>query len=118
MAREPIKSFSTKVVGVTYPNPDGSDRQKIIRKCRPGEALALVHEPNNRHDENAMAVRRFKMFGKLGAQLGYLSAGNAKRLVGQARKGHQFSCQFVRLLGDEGDASCGALIEIGLYEPG
>ncbi len=61
------RSFHTKVVDVTHPNPDGTSRQQIIRRCRRGEALLLVREPDNLFDSNAVKVCR-----ETGEQIGYL----------------------------------------------
>lgn len=57
------------------PNPDGSDRQEIIRRCKVGERLNLVREPSNRHDRNAIALRR-----QNGEQLGYINSELAEEL--------------------------------------
>ena len=39
------KSFIAKVVGVTYPNDDGTDRQEILSQCLCGESVAFYwHE--------------------------------------------------------------------------
>ena len=70
------RSFHTKVVGVTFQNSDGSDRQDIIhRRCRAGDELALSSEPDNPHADHAVAVYVTKK-GWLGGvktyQIGYL----------------------------------------------
>ena len=72
---QPITHFFTKVVGVTHPNSDGSDRQEIIQGCKPCEQVFLRPEPENPFDPNAIAVDR-----EQGEQLGYLPAGLAKEL--------------------------------------
>lgn len=66
--------FITKVVGVTFMNPDGTDRQKILSKCKIGEPLRLIREPDNPYDEDAIAV-----FRQSGEQIGYLPS----RVVGE-----------------------------------
>ena len=38
------KFFYTKIVGVTFPNKGGSNRQELIEKCKPCQILALVRE--------------------------------------------------------------------------
>jgi hypothetical protein len=62
------RHFYAKVVGVTYSNDDGSDRQTIIGACLSFENVILEHEENNPHDPNAIMVRR-----QDGDQIGYLS---------------------------------------------
>ena len=68
-----MKSFFTKVVGVTFPNEDGSSRQDIIGglidSLDKGDIpLSLERQLNNQHDPNAVAVR-----SPSGKQLGFLS---------------------------------------------
>ncbi|MCH9020195.1 MAG: HIRAN domain-containing protein [Proteobacteria bacterium] len=69
------RSFHTKVVGVTFRNNDGSDRQDIIARCRPGDELALSSEPENPHADHAVAVycnQRRWFRGVKTFQIGYL----------------------------------------------
>ena len=44
------------VVGVTFNNPDGVSRQKILRHMKRWETVDIVREPNNEHSSNAIAV--------------------------------------------------------------
>ena len=46
-----MRTFHTKVVGVTYNN-----RQKAIRSLQEGDEIFLVREPSNPYDENAILV--------------------------------------------------------------
>jgi HIRAN domain len=55
--------------GVTHKNRDGSDRQRILKSCRPGMRVRLAREPDNPVDPHAVAVR---IAG--GQQIGYLEA--------------------------------------------
>ncbi len=75
--RKKTRSFYTKVVGVTFSNDDGSDRQDIIRRrCDPGDELMMSSEPDNPHSDHAVAIYLTKKgwFGGVKAyQLGYLS---------------------------------------------
>ncbi|MFO7537574.1 MAG: hypothetical protein R6X32_05890, partial [Chloroflexota bacterium] len=49
-------TFVTKVVGVSFQNDDGSDRQAIIEQhVKPGKALYLYHEPSE-YSETAVSV--------------------------------------------------------------
>lgn len=80
-----IEGFHTKVVGVTHRNEDGSNRQKIIRNCRPGEQLELIHDKNNRFDLNAMKVCR-----KNGQQVGFLNAELAEEVVASLAQGYRY----------------------------
>ena len=73
-----VKSYYTKVVGVTFMNDDSSDRQRIIRDLSRngllnirGE-LRLIHEPTNRFDPNCIQVVAMN-----GQQIGCLSKEQA-----------------------------------------
>jgi hypothetical protein len=59
--------FFSKVVGVTYQNDDGSDRQTIISGCSPFENLYAEHIEAP-EDSNAMRV-----YTEQGLQIGHLS---------------------------------------------
>lgn len=68
-----FREFETNVVGISFPNPDGSSREKIVSKCRRGQELFLEHEPDNLYDKNAVKILNHKE-----QQLGYLSSYEAK----------------------------------------
>ena len=106
--------FFSKVVGVTYQNPDGSDRQTIIAECEPLERLELVNEGDNPVDANAIAVRRSS-----GGQLGYMSAALAAEVVARHRKGYRH-CAYVTAVtgGEPGRPIVGANILVIVAEPG
>ena len=57
------------VAGVSYDNDDGSSRQTIISRCKPGETLMLIREPDNKFDAGAIKVTR-----RNGQQIGYVPA--------------------------------------------
>ncbi len=114
--RKPMREFRTKVVGVTYTNPDGESRQRIIKKCTVGEDILLERQPNNPHDENAIAVRR----RNTGDQIGYLSREVAQTLVRQADAGKEFSAEVAEIIGGGGwlsDKNLGVILTIGLDDP-
>lgn len=58
--------YTISVVGESFKNEDGTPRQKVIRRCRVGDPVALIREPDNPYDENAVAV----VHG--GGQIGYI----------------------------------------------
>ena len=60
--------FTTKVVEATCKNPDGINRQQIIKMCAVGEKIKLIREPHNCHDVCTVAV-----FRESGEQIGYLA---------------------------------------------
>lgn len=68
--------YYTKVAGVTQKNDDGSDRQKILKKCRAGEKVNLIRDPENPHDKNAIKVCR-----ESGEQLGWINKDVAENFA-------------------------------------
>jgi len=79
-----MRSFYSKIAGVLQKNTDGSLRQEIIKKyCHKGDLLFIFHEPDNSHDENAIAVwiEVKGWFSKKQYQLGYLPSDVAKSLI-------------------------------------
>jgi hypothetical protein len=104
-----VRQFHSKIVGVTKPNPDGSDRQAIIARCQVGESLLLVREPDNRFDPDAVAVRRTN-----GEQLGYLSADLADEMARLLDRGERIEVQISDLTGG-GRKARGVNIRITRY---
>jgi hypothetical protein len=103
------KSFHTKIAGVTYSNDDGTDRQKIIRRCKVGEALTLVREPGNPVDPNAIKILR-----QTGEQLGYISAGVASRgLTDDIDQGLDVRCSISNVTHGEDCSGVNILITVG-----
>lgn len=74
--------MSLAVVGVAYPNADGSNRRFEIELVAPGEPIDLVPEPKNKKDPRAIAV-----FARGGGQLGYLTAERCGRIGALMRDG-------------------------------
>lgn len=70
-----VSDFHTKVVGVTFKNDNGSDRQTIIKQCREGQDVIFRPTPSKKYPE---AVGVFTTDGK---QLGFLSAELASDLI-------------------------------------
>ena len=70
-----MREIRTKVRGISHRNGDGTRRQKIVRQCRCGQQLRLIREPDNRYDQNAIAV----YVGH--SQLGYVSRDLASDLA-------------------------------------
>ena len=76
-----MRSFYTKVYGVSFQNPDGSDRQNILAQLDEtyddgGFPLQLKRESDNPHDAMAIAV-----IAPTGQQLGYLSRSVANNVA-------------------------------------
>jgi len=70
------------VVGIDFPNADGSNRRSEAMMTLPGEPVTLRPEPRNRHDPHAIAV-----VSPHGVQIGYISAERAPYVGGRLRHG-------------------------------
>lgn len=92
----PLRHFFSKIVGVTHQNGDGSDRQQLIRRCRPGCMLGLSRERANRYSENAVAVLR-----ESGEQLGYLPDETAAEIVEALEDGWVFVAYISEITGGD-----------------
>ncbi|MCP4619968.1 MAG: hypothetical protein GY844_26460 [Bradyrhizobium sp.] len=86
-----LRAHSLAVVGADYPNKRGPSRSFELNICRPGEPVALMPEPKNPVDENAVAV-----FSARGIQLGYLKAERAPWIGGMLKQGREIAAIFQR----------------------
>lgn len=83
-------------------------RKSIIdRYCKEGRGVVLKREPNNSHDENAVAVylRVPRLFGLLGAskkQIGYIKSNTAKSLAKKMDSGTKVTAYVKSFYAPEG----------------
>ena len=72
-------TIRTKVSGVSFENRDGSERQRIIAKCKAGDRLYLRHDPDNEYSDFAIEVHH----GPPGheTQIGFLEDALASNLL-------------------------------------
>jgi len=77
-----IPELTLAVVGIDFPNEDGSNRRSEAMMTLPGDPVALIPEPRNRHDSNAIAV-----VSPRGVQIGYLSAERAPYVRARMSRG-------------------------------
>ncbi|WP_380778032.1 HIRAN domain-containing protein [Sphingomonas sp. R86520] len=87
-----MRPLSLAIVGIDYPNKRGPARRFELEICRPGEPIELRPEPNNPHDEHAIAV-----FSCRGIQLGYLASERAVLIGTLRRQGHEAAAIFQAL---------------------
>lgn len=74
-------TIDTKVAGVSFPNEDGTSRQRILRKCSPGESLLLIRDPKNEYDCYAVKVCKRSWFRRSPRQIGFLCAWLAETIA-------------------------------------
>ncbi len=84
-----MRELSLHVVGADHPNRGGGNRRFEILLCSAGEAVALVPEPRNPVDPNAVMVLSVR-----GVQIGYLTADRAAWIGGMLRGGREVMAVF------------------------
>jgi hypothetical protein len=84
-----LDHWFTKAAGVTF-----GGRQKVLQKCRAGEPLVLVREENNKHDPNAVAIKR-----ETGEEVGYIPGATASTVARKLAKGIRFTAFAVEVTG-------------------
>ena len=99
----PARDLSLAVVGIAFPNRDGSNRQFEVAMCTPGEPVTLLPEPTNKADPAAIAVLSAR-----GIQIGYLTADRCVWIGGKLRQGQE-----IRAIFQQGSPS-GAVIRANL----
>lgn len=98
------RPIHTKVVGVTYTNPNRTSRQRIIRqKANPGKLLTLTREPQNQYGSNAIAVYLD------GEQIGYINSDLSAELAPQIDAGRPLYAVITEVTGG-GDVNYGVNI--------
>jgi hypothetical protein len=78
-----LRHTFAKVAGVTFQNDDGSERQSILKRCRPGEQLILRHDPDNAYSICAVQVLRTN-----GEQLGHAPGYLGERICEELEDGY------------------------------
>lgn len=81
-----VRHFHARVVGLPYPNADGTSRREAVTRLRRWERVRLRHRPDNPVDANAVEVLR----ATDERQLGFLPATLAAELVAAARAGTRY----------------------------
>jgi len=72
----------SKIVGVTFKNGDGEDRQVLLKTLKPKQLLQFERDPENEYDPTAV-----KVLTSEGKQLGFLPKAEAKRVAEQLDRG-------------------------------
>lgn len=103
---ETVFETRTKIVGVTRGN-----RQELLEELSEMDDIHLVKEPNNPHDENAIAV-----LNPNGEKLGYIKAGLAEELSGlmELYPDAVLTGDIIEVTGGEDGKSYGCNIEISM----
>ena len=108
--------FHTKIVGVTFKNDDGSDRQRIIRnlarngELEEGTELFFFPQPTNPYDSNCVLVKAGN-----GQTLGSLSRDMAAKIAPQIRQGYTFKVYVASQTGGDIGYAYGVNIKVERY---
>jgi hypothetical protein len=106
-----VQPLYTNIVGVTKKNPDGTDRQELLKKCKEGQELALVLDPDNPYDKNAI-----KICTLAGHQLGWIAKEDTTEIREWMSQFEFSEAEIHKLLGGTPDKpTLGCEIEIRLY---
>lgn len=111
-----VEVIKSKVVGVSHKNPDGTDRQSIIRDlCGAGCRLNVFREPNNPHSADGTAVSLWLTARGRHWQLGYIRDGLSADVTEHLNKGGAVSVLVLEVTGGTQDKpSRGVNIQIEL----
>ncbi|NLJ80287.1 MAG: hypothetical protein GX335_04610 [Firmicutes bacterium] len=85
--------IKSKVAGVTFKNPDGRSRQRILKKCRRGDTLLLRPQPIKGHPYAVAICRRN------GQQIGHIRSHLSKQVFGYLAAGLKVECKILQLTG-------------------
>ena len=110
--KPPLEIIRTKVCGVSKKNEDGSRRQEIIAQCWFDEDLDLVREPDNPHDEDAIAVFR----ASFTEQCGYLPARLASKIAPLMDSGVNVTAGVFDVTGGDDGLPFGLIIQVEIPE--
>lgn len=86
-----IKNVKLKVVGVSFTNVDGTNRQDIISKLSTNSYIGLRREPTNMYDKNAIAVHCAN------GQIGYIGKDYSSIMAPMMDAGTQFSAKIAEV---------------------
>lgn len=108
MSKLPTARKIFDVVGESYNNADGSNRQDELLECEPGEALSLHREPQNSRDPNAILV-----LSQRGVGIGYLAHEDSAVIAAAADAGRPYKAKLHAIRGGvQGAATYGAKVSI------
>lgn len=103
----PIRSFTIGIKGESFVNEDGTRRQDIIRRCKVGEPINLIHEPHPK-DKNAIKVCRLN-----GEQIGWIPKTSSAEFAAIIKRGIK---QDVRISEIKDGEYTGCWLKITRYE--
>lgn len=102
--------FSVPGCGERHDNEDGSSRQEELGRCRPGEVMRLVREPDNPHDRMAVALVSAR-----GVRVGYLRRDRAVWIGSKIDRGYDVRAIVERVKGAHlPDSPLGIVVRVNM----
>lgn len=102
--------FSLPAIGERHDNEDGTSRQEELARCKPGEDVRLVREPENPHDRMAVAVVSCR-----GIKVGYLKRDRAVWIGSKIDRGYDVRAIVERVKGSHlPDATLGLVMRVNM----
>jgi HIRAN domain len=102
--------FSLPAIGERHDNEDGTSRQEELARCKPGEDVRLVREPENPHDRMAVAVVSCR-----GIKVGYLKRDRAVWIGSKIDRGYDVRAIVQRVKGAHlTDATLGLVMRVNM----
>ncbi|GEM_PF-2226495 len=104
-------TLNTKIVGVTFDNTDGINRQVILEKMKTGDkTITLKRDPNNAYDEHAIEIH--SNYG----MAGFINADLAPDLASKMDSGKVVKATVEEITGGQGGCYYGCNILIEIYD--
>lgn len=100
------KTYTLGLAGESFKNPDGSSRQVEIGRCRAGETVTLIRDPQNQHDANAIMA-----LSRRGVGIGMVARDNAEWLAAIMDKGRPVEARIKEVCQAPGTRSKGIVID-------
>ncbi len=92
-----MNELTLAIVGIDFPNNDGSNRRSELMFSEIGEPMELRPDPKNKHDDLAVAV-----FSARRVQVGYITAERAPLVGARIRAGADVKAIYQGLVGGAG----------------
>ena len=89
--------YTYGIVGEAQTNPDGTNRQEILSKCKAGDKVQLIREPENEFDYHAIAVRLSD-----GRQIGWVPKSTNLKLAFHIDVGGKVDASIYKITGGPG----------------
>ncbi len=102
--------FSLPACGELFDNDDGTSRQEELARCKPGDRLNLVRQPDNPHDPRAVAI-----FTERAVCVGYLRRDRAQWIGSKIDRGYDVRAIVERVKGAHlPDAKLGLVMRLNM----